>query len=130
MGKHTRGWDDLLAHAKFAYNKTPSKATKLSPFQVVYGQNPFTPLDLLPLPTTAKLTRKQAREQKRSRTFMPRLEPELRKAMSWRRAKLTSTEGMLNFSHGTWCGFILERKDSLAKEKLSSCLGQMAPLRF
>jgi len=35
--KNVKGWDELLAHAEFAYNRTPSKVTKMSPFQVVYG---------------------------------------------------------------------------------------------
>jgi len=44
-----KGWDLLLAHAEFAYNKAPSRTTNESPFKVVYGQNPLGPLDLLPL---------------------------------------------------------------------------------
>ena len=43
-------WDLLLPHAEFAYNKTPSKATGLSPFKVVYGVDPLSPLDLTPRP--------------------------------------------------------------------------------
>ena len=34
----------------FAYNRTIHSATKFSPFEIVYGFNPLTPLDLLPLP--------------------------------------------------------------------------------
>ena len=32
--KSIKGWDELLCHAEFAFNHTPSKATSLSPFQV------------------------------------------------------------------------------------------------
>ena len=45
-----KAWDLLLPHAEFAYNKTPSKATGLSPFKVVYGIEPLIPLDLIPRP--------------------------------------------------------------------------------
>ena len=45
-----KAWDLLLPHAEFAYNKTPSKATGLSPFKVVYGIEPLNPLDLIPRP--------------------------------------------------------------------------------
>jgi len=38
--------DLLLPHAKFAYNKTPSNATGVSPFRLVYGIDPLSPLDL------------------------------------------------------------------------------------
>ncbi|KAJ0836005.1 putative nucleotidyltransferase, Ribonuclease H [Helianthus annuus] len=49
-------WEDLLPQAEFAYNRAPSKTTGLSPFMVVYGRNPHTPLDLAVLDTTAKFS--------------------------------------------------------------------------
>ena len=54
--KSIKAWDELLPHAEFAFNRAPSKATGLSPFQVVYGQNPRTPLDLTSLPTPTKFS--------------------------------------------------------------------------
>ena len=48
--KNIRTWEDCLPHVKFAYNHTVHSSTKMSPFKVVYGFNPITPLDLLPLP--------------------------------------------------------------------------------
>lgn len=35
---------------EFAYNIATYSATKQSPFQIVYGFNPLTPMDLTPLP--------------------------------------------------------------------------------
>jgi len=43
---HAKARDFLFPHAEFAYNKAPSKATSLSPFNVVYGIDPLSPLDL------------------------------------------------------------------------------------
>ncbi|KAH9686183.1 Endonuclease [Citrus sinensis] len=43
-------WEECLPHVEFAYNRTVHSATKFSPFEIVYGFNPLTPLDLLPLP--------------------------------------------------------------------------------
>jgi len=51
-----KAWDLLLPHAKFAYNKAPSTATRLSPFKVVYGLDPLSPLDLTPRPLDQKLS--------------------------------------------------------------------------
>ncbi|XP_056858403.1 uncharacterized protein LOC130507772, partial [Raphanus sativus] len=48
--KNLRTWEDCLPHVEFAYNHSIHRATKFSPFQIVYGFNPLTPLDLLPLP--------------------------------------------------------------------------------
>lgn len=39
-------WEDFLPWALFAYRTTPSKALgDLSPFQILYGQSPMSPLD-------------------------------------------------------------------------------------
>ena len=40
----------MHTHAEFAYNRASHRATKRSPFEVVYGFNPNTALDILPLP--------------------------------------------------------------------------------
>ncbi|KAI3789955.1 hypothetical protein L2E82_02762 [Cichorium intybus] len=50
VSKTQKDWDVKLAHAEFAYNRSPTHATGRSPFEVVYGVNPYMPLDLIPLP--------------------------------------------------------------------------------
>ena len=35
---------------EFAYNRVVHSITHCSPFEIVYGFNPLTPIDLLPLP--------------------------------------------------------------------------------
>ena len=39
-----------MPHVEFAYNRSVHSATHFSPFEIVYGFNPLTPLDLIPLP--------------------------------------------------------------------------------
>lgn len=39
-----------VGHAEFAYNRSHSTITNRSPCEVVYGINPFLPVDLIPLP--------------------------------------------------------------------------------
>ncbi|XP_040948648.1 uncharacterized protein [Gossypium hirsutum] len=48
--KNLKAWEECLPHVEFSYNRSVHSATKHSPFEVVYGFNPLTPLDLLPLP--------------------------------------------------------------------------------
>lgn len=45
-----RVWENLLPHVEFAYNRVVNSTTSHSPFEVVYGFNPLTPLDLLTIP--------------------------------------------------------------------------------
>jgi translation initiation factor IF-1 len=42
--------EECLPHIEFAYNRSIHSITKLSPFMIVYGFNPCSPVDLLPLP--------------------------------------------------------------------------------
>ena len=39
---------------EFAYNRTMHTTTSYSPFEIVYGFNPLTPLDLMPLPVDGR----------------------------------------------------------------------------
>jgi hypothetical protein len=50
VSKTQKDWDLKLAHAEFAYNRSPTYATNHSPFEVVYGVNPYLPLDLITMP--------------------------------------------------------------------------------
>ena len=48
--KNLKLWEECLPHVEFAYNHSMHSATKFSPFEVVYGFNSLSPLDLLPVP--------------------------------------------------------------------------------
>uniref|UniRef100_A0A2N9GL90 Integrase catalytic domain-containing protein n=1 Tax=Fagus sylvatica TaxID=28930 RepID=A0A2N9GL90_FAGSY len=48
--KNLKTWEDCLPFIEFAYNRAMHSTTSYSPFEIVYGFNPLTPLDLMPLP--------------------------------------------------------------------------------
>ncbi|XP_071707878.1 uncharacterized protein [Rutidosis leptorrhynchoides] len=45
--KNLKEWDLKHAHAEFAFNRAPNYSTGKSPFQICYGANPLTPIDLV-----------------------------------------------------------------------------------
>ena len=53
--KNIKTWEDCLPHVEFAYNRAVHYTTKFSPFEIVYGFNPLTPLDLLSLPLSERV---------------------------------------------------------------------------
>ena len=50
VGKNLRTWEECLPFVEFAYNHAIHTSTSFSPFEIVYGFNPLTVLDLMPLP--------------------------------------------------------------------------------
>ena len=50
VGKNLKTWENCLPFIEFAYKLTIHSSTGFSPFEIVYGFNPLTVLDLMPLP--------------------------------------------------------------------------------
>ncbi|KAI4320605.1 hypothetical protein MLD38_034066 [Melastoma candidum] len=49
--KNLKAWEECIPFVEFAYNRVVHSSTMFSPFEIVYGFNPLTPLDLTPLPS-------------------------------------------------------------------------------
>ena len=60
--KNLKSWEECLPHVEFAYNRAVHSTTGHSPFEVVYGFNPLTPLDLIPLPIS-KIVHKDGKKK-------------------------------------------------------------------
>jgi hypothetical protein len=61
LKRNLKMWEEYLPHVEFAYNREEHSTTKVSPFLVVYGFNPYAYTDLLPSPTTER-THSDAKE--------------------------------------------------------------------
>ncbi|XP_033141136.1 uncharacterized protein LOC103847683 [Brassica rapa] len=72
--KNLKSWEDCLPHCEFAYNHAVHSATKFSPFEIVYGFNPISPLDLIPLPEFWIHLRKERFPNERKSKLMPRID--------------------------------------------------------
>jgi hypothetical protein len=55
LKKNIKLWDECLPHVEFAYNRSMHSATKMCPFEIVYGLISCAPIDLMPLPISKNL---------------------------------------------------------------------------
>ena len=56
VGDSMGNWDLLLPRAEFSYNSSVNRSIGKSPFEVVHGYKPRKPIDLIPLPTHARVS--------------------------------------------------------------------------
>ena len=54
--KNLKNSEDCLPFIEFVYNRSVHSFIEYSPFEVVYGFNPLTLLDLMPLPTDERVS--------------------------------------------------------------------------
>ncbi|GKB86800.1 RNA-directed DNA polymerase, partial [Tanacetum coccineum] len=64
IGDNAKQWDLILSQVEFAYNRSVNHTTGKSPFEVVYGRNPITPLDLVPVPEMGQFSEEGADQSK------------------------------------------------------------------
>ena len=56
VGEHPSTWDVILPTAEFFYNNFVNRSTSKSPFEVVHGYKPRTPIDLIPISPLHKVS--------------------------------------------------------------------------
>nr|KYP34891.1 Transposon Ty3-I Gag-Pol polyprotein [Cajanus cajan] len=120
-GNH-KSWDEYLPHIEFAYNRVVHKTTKISPFEVVYGFNPLTPLDLIPLPDSSHYFHKEGVSRAE---FVKKLHEKVKTHIQLQneRTALDRSKGKktLIFEEGDWVWLHLKKKrfPSQRKSKLN-----------
>jgi len=120
-GNH-KSWDEYLPHIEFAYNRVVHSTTKLSPFEVVYGFNPLTPLDLLPLPSPFDFVHKEGISKSQ---FIKDLHEKVKSQIQAQMEKIANSKKKGNrirsFNEGdlVWLHLRKERFPQLRKSKLS-----------
>ena len=80
VNRHLRDWDLKLPHAEFAYNRVPSVTTRHSPFEVVYGLNPLTPIELTSLPIDLQVHKDAQEKVKAMKKFHESIRVQIKKA--------------------------------------------------
>ena len=115
-----RRWEDLLSFVEFSYNRSRHSATKKSPFEVVYGLNPHTPLDLVPRPLKDVEHPGGAARAEHVRNLHERTKIQLERRAEQLRAQKNKNRKELIFEPGdlVWMHLKKERFPSKRKTKL------------
>ena len=115
-----KAWDELLCHAEFAFNRTPSKTTSLSPFQVVYGHNPCTPLDLVSIPNPTKFSWEADKRAKEIQELHAKVRERIEKSNEQAKSLADKHRKEVHFQPGdlVWIHLRKERFPSKRKSKL------------
>jgi hypothetical protein len=114
-------WEDCLPHAEFAYNRSIHSATKFSPFEIVYGFNPLSPLDLTSLPVSERVNLDGKKKAKFVKMIheKARLDIERRTKQYVRQAN--KGRKMVVFEPGDWV-WLHFRKDRFPEKRRSKLL--------
>jgi hypothetical protein len=115
--KNIKTWEECLPHVEFAYNRAVHSATKFSPFEIVYGFNPLTPLDLSPLPLTEHINL----DGKKKADFVKQIHEKARLNIE-RRTEQYATQAnkghrKLVFEPGDWVWLHMRKKRFPAKRR-------------
>nr|KYP48027.1 Transposon Ty3-G Gag-Pol polyprotein [Cajanus cajan] len=104
--------DEYLPHIEFAYNKVVHKTTNIFPFEVVYGFNPLTPMDLIPLPNVNHFIHKEGASRD---DFVKKLHERIRTHIQLQIKKYAKSNNKskkpIVFEEGDWVWLHLEKND-------------------
>ena len=117
--KTQKDWDLKLAHTEFSYNRSPTYATNHSPFEVVYGVNPYLPLDLIAMPKE-ELVHKDAESKLKSMMKLHSQVQERIKAINevYKQRSKHKKQKLFNEGDLVWVHLRKERFPSKRKNKL------------
>jgi len=118
--KNLKEWDIKLPHAEFAYNRTPIRATGCSPFEALYGMNPLTPTDLIPLLTDCKVSFEAEQRAKEMKSMHEQIRAHIDKVNEAYKAKANQNRKGMEFQPGDliWLHLRKERFPNRRKSKL------------
>ena len=120
VSKSLKDWHLKLPHAEFAYNRSPFYTTKHSPFKCVYGINPLTPLDLIPIPTESRVSFEAENRAKEMRKLHEQIRGHIKRTNEAYKARANKHRRQLEFKPGdlVWLHLQKERFPSRRKNKL------------
>ncbi|XP_071709110.1 uncharacterized protein [Rutidosis leptorrhynchoides] len=118
--KSLKEWDLKLAHAEFAFNRAPNYSTGKSPFEICYGANPLTPVDLIPFAFEPKASVEAVAKAKEMKKLYEQVRAKIEKTNHQYKAKTKQHRKQPTFIPGdlVWIHQRKERFPSKQKNKL------------
>jgi len=115
--KNLKEWVLKLPHAEFACNKAPSRATGCFPFEALYGINPLTPINLVPLPTEYKVSYDTEQTAKKMKKLHEQIRAHIERVNEAYKVKANNNKSELSINLVTLFGSISGRRDSPQEER-------------
>jgi len=120
VSKILREWDTKLSHVEFAYNRTTSSATSHSPFEICYGLNPLTHLDLIPISQESNVKFEAKQRDKEMKRLHEQVRPKIEKVNEQYKYSINKNRTHLKFKPEdlVWINLRKERLPSRRKSKI------------
>ncbi|GJV00992.1 RNA-directed DNA polymerase [Tanacetum coccineum] len=99
IGDNPKQWDLILPQAEFAYNRSVNRTTSKSPFEVVYGRNLITPLDLVPFLEVGQFSEEGADQSEQINELHRSVQEQYKEPMDKHRKRVLYREGDLVWIH-------------------------------
>jgi hypothetical protein len=116
-----KSWEECLPHVEFAYNHAKHSATLFSPFEIVYGFNPQSPLDLISLPLEVKCSTDGKAKAEQVRRIHAKAKENIEKRTEQYQKHANKGRKELIFEEGDLVWIYL-RKDRFPQERKSKLL--------
>jgi hypothetical protein len=116
--KNLKSWEECLPFVEFAYNRTVHSTTGFSPFEIVYGFNPLTPMDLIPLPFEEKVSLDGEKKAKMVRQLHEGVRLQIEKKNRLYASKANKGRKLVVFQPGDWV-WVHMRKERFPNQRKS-----------
>jgi hypothetical protein len=100
--KNLKNWEECLPFVEFAYNRTMHSTTGFSPFEIVYGFNPLTPMNLIPLTFEENVSLDGEKKAKMVRQLHERVRLQIEKKNRLYASKANKGRKLVVFQPGDW----------------------------
>jgi hypothetical protein len=128
--KNLKSWEECLPFVEFAYNRTVHSTTGFSPFEIVYGFNPLTPMDLIPFPFEERVSLDGEKKAKMVRQLYEGVQLQIEKKNRLYASKTNKGRKQVVFQPGDWVSVHMHKDDFLTKGNQNYNLMVMVHFKF